>query len=385
MRVLHITNWYPNVLAPTETPFIERHVNALPDEVQREVWHIEVRRGRPFRLTTTSLCADRSLLLTIPLQRWLPIEWLTTLMVLWAWITRDRSVRHDVINFHIAYPLLSHARLLRWFMRVPWIITEHWSAYHFEFHSTSAGLERIRAIFRKGIPLITVSQALATDIQRFARTTDMRTFTVANVVDTSIFKPAPPVAEREGRFFAIASWRSIKRPDVLIQAVALLRRAGYKVVLRLAGGGADMTPIRQAIREAGVEPYVELLGHLQPAEVAREMREAHALLHASDYETFSVVCAEALCCGIPILASDIPAIREYLEDGMGWFIPTNNAEEWARAIARNWKAALVVDPFKIASHMAHRVSPEAVGKAYLNALQSIRSEAASWKRATMDH
>lgn len=371
MHVLHITNWYPNAIQPGETPFIRRHIEALGPHCHNEVWHIEVRQTDERKVLREGPAADRTYIRTSPVKRWYLIEWMTTLMVLYMWSTRDRSKPVDIVNFHVAYPLLTHHWLLRLFIRRPFVITEHWTAYHFSFNTHSKGLDRIRRIFHKGIPLICVSRTLAGDIARFAGREHLPLAIVDNVVDGGIFHPVERIAPETGRFFGIASWRAIKRSDVMIKAIALLRDRGLNAKLRLAGGGKGVQAMRELIEELGLEGHVEMLGQLSAFEVAEELRKAHALVHCSDYETYSVVCAEALCCGTPVFVSDLEAVNEYLEPDMGWRIAQSDPMSWANAMESNWDHALNVDRPSISSRMTKRADAAHVGQRYHQVLAHI--------------
>jgi glycosyltransferase involved in cell wall biosynthesis len=371
MRVLHITNWYPNITAPGDAPFIKRHVESLAPHCENDVWHVAVRSGDRPATIKDGLVADRTLLRVIKERRWLLIEWHTTWLLLWMWWTRDRTKKYDLINIHIAYPLAIRATLLRRITGLPLVITEHWSAYHFSFFSRSKGLDRIRRIFGHDIPLITVSNALADDIEGFARKGRLPIAVVDNVVDTSLFRPEPGAVPEPGRFFAIASWNPLKRSDVLIAAIAQLRAQGVPATLRMAGGGKDLDAMRKAISDAHMEEHISLLGHLPSEEVAREMRQAHALLHSSDYETYSVVCAESLCCGTPIIVSDLAAVKEYLEPDMGLTVPKNECGAWTVAIKTFWDQALGANRPGIAARASGRMDIRVVGARYHDVLTGI--------------
>ncbi len=370
MHVLHIVGWYPNHLKPFETPFIERHVRALDPLCTNTVWHLDVRQGDRWSLHRRSLKADRTLILTTPLRRWLLVELMATGLILWAWLTRDRRLRHAVVNFHIAYPNCARLGLLRRVIGLPLVVTEHWSIYRLGFKSGAKGLDRIRRIFHLGVPLITVSRALADDILTFAGPPHPPVHVVANAVDTALFGPAP--LEREpGRFFAIATWRHPKRPVLLVEAIALLRARGRDARLRIAGGGADLPAIREAIARTGMHEHVTLIGQATPEAAAAEMRRSHALLHASDYETFSAVCAEALCCGTPVVASHVGGIREYLTPALGSPVPENSVEAWTEAIDRDWDRLLTLDPAVLAAAIRPVVDARSVAERYMAVLRSV--------------
>ncbi|MCC6576304.1 MAG: glycosyltransferase [Flavobacteriales bacterium] len=370
MHVLHIVGWYPNHLKPFETPFIERHVRALDPLCTNTVWHIDVRQGRRWGLHRRSLRADRTLVLTTPLRRWLLLEWLATALVLWAWATRPRSMRCDVIDFHIPYPNCARLDLLRRVMRRPMVITEHWSIYRLGLKSGARGLDRIRRIFHQGVPLIVVSRALADDILDFAGPPHPPVHQVANAVDTALFSPDGSARE-PGRFFAIATWRYPKRPVLLVETIALLRARGRDARLRIAGGGDELPAIREAIVRSGMQDHVTLIGQAAPEAAAAEMRRAHALLHASDYETFSAVCTEALCCGTPVVASHVGGIREYLTPALGTPVARNSAEEWAGAIDRDWDRLLALRPEALAEAIRPLVDARLVAERYVAALRTV--------------
>jgi glycosyltransferase involved in cell wall biosynthesis len=376
MHVLHITAWYPTAEAPLETPFAQRHIAALEGCTSNQVWHIDARPSDRWQLERDNPPADRAFILRCATQRWRLIEWAAGILILWAWLTRDRSRKVDVVNFHVAYPNCAWLGLLRRVMRRPMVITEHFSAYHFKFNGTGRGMSRIKRIFHQSVPVITVSDALAEDIRSFAGAPFPSFHRIDNVVDTQVFAPPPEPMRERGRFFALAQWRYPKRPEALIEAFASLRAKRMDAHLRLGGDGPLLERIRVQIASLGLDHHVTLLGPLAPAQVADEMRRAHAFLHASDYETYSAVCAEALCCGTYVVASKVGGIPEFLDARSGAWADSNDGSAWASAIERAWDIAFSADTRSIAERMAARCSPTAVGKRYAAVLASI---AEAWR------
>lgn len=379
LRVLHICNWYPSVLNPAEGPFIERHVKALSAHCHNEAWHIGVQPARgPWRYTRKSLRADRTFAAEVRTHRWLLIEWATWLLVAWAWATRRKRGPFDVVVLHIAYPLGTRLRSLEKMFGVPVVLAEQWSAYHYSFHANGKGLRRIRDIFGHGAPLTCVSHSLLKDIEAFSGKPQQHAMVIDNVAETSVFHYHPGSRPEEGRFFAVASWRTPKRPMALIGMMARLRDAGIRAELRLAGGGPKTEEMSRAVEELGLGDRVTLLGRLSPEAVAREMRAAHAVLHASDYETYSAVCAEALCCGTPVLASNVGGISEYVPamDG-SHLVDDNEPETWERALLAAWESLLNADRRATSEKMAARASTASVGArfhAFLRAVADRRYE-----------
>ena len=61
-------------------------------------------------------------------------------------------------------------------------------------------------------------------------------------------------------------------------------------------------------------PDVTLTGHVSDDELAAIYSGAHALVFPSDDEGFGLPTVEALACGLPVVACDVPALREVLAD-----------------------------------------------------------------------
>jgi glycosyltransferase involved in cell wall biosynthesis len=63
------------------------------------------------------------------------------------------------------------------------------------------------------------------------------------------------------------------------------------------------------------------------------MRKADALVLYSRFESFGCVNIEAMACGLPVIVSDLPVFREYLQDGItAFFASGENPEQLAATL-----------------------------------------------------
>jgi glycosyltransferase involved in cell wall biosynthesis len=72
---------------------------------------------------------------------------------------------------------------------------------------------------------------------------------------------------------------------------------------------------------------------LSRAELAEVYRRAGAVLIPSGAEGFGLPAIEALACGAPVVASDLPAIRE-AGGPAAVYAPVGDVEAWADAVAK---------------------------------------------------
>jgi glycosyltransferase involved in cell wall biosynthesis len=74
-------------------------------------------------------------------------------------------------------------------------------------------------------------------------------------------------------------------------------------------------------------------GYLPEGDLARVVAGAAALVFPSWYEGFGLPALEALACGTPVVASDLPALREVLGD-QAELVPPGDAAAMAAALAK---------------------------------------------------
>jgi glycosyltransferase involved in cell wall biosynthesis len=154
--------------------------------------------------------------------------------------------------------------------------------------------------------------------------------------------PAPDVAAALARTDAItvlAVGRLVanKRIHTVIDAVADYRRHhGPRIRLNVVGGPLATDDqyfrmLRERIAAHGLAGCVRLLGQVTDAELLALYRGSGYLLSASAHEGFCVPLVEAQALGVPIVARDVPAVRETAGDAQ--LLVGDDPGEFAEAIA----------------------------------------------------
>jgi len=123
-----------------------------------------------------------------------------------------------------------------------------------------------------------------------------------------------------------------KRIDLLLDIFAAMRRACPGTRLVKAGGALRPEQQRQA-EALGVADAIVTLPYFAPGErgvLAAVYRRAALVLQPSEAEGFGLPVAEALACGAPVLASDLPALREVGGDAVV-YCPVGDIPSWTEA------------------------------------------------------
>jgi glycosyltransferase involved in cell wall biosynthesis len=111
-------------------------------------------------------------------------------------------------------------------------------------------------------------------------------------------------------------------------------QADVQARLVLAGPRVDgFEELRGEIDRTAARDRIVLSDHVSDDELDRLYRNAVALVHPSRYEGFGFTPLEAMARSCPVVASDIPAIREISGDG-ALLVPLDDEAAWVDAIRR---------------------------------------------------
>lgn len=122
-----------------------------------------------------------------------------------------------------------------------------------------------------------------------------------------------------------------KRIDVLLQVFAALRREFPTA--RLVRVGGPFTPEQRAlITELDLHKSVVVLPFLTPPVLAAVYRRAAVLLLPSAREGFGLPIIEAMACGTPVIASDLPVSREVGGEA-AIYCPVADVAAWCATVA----------------------------------------------------
>ncbi len=122
-----------------------------------------------------------------------------------------------------------------------------------------------------------------------------------------------------------------KRIDVLLDVFAELRQRHPSLRLIRVGGEFTQTQLRQAGR-LGLTEHITVLPFLERRVLAAVYRRAAVVLQPSDREGFGLPVAEAMACGTPVVASDLPALRE-VGGKMATYCPVGDVDGWVAAVS----------------------------------------------------
>jgi glycosyltransferase involved in cell wall biosynthesis len=121
-----------------------------------------------------------------------------------------------------------------------------------------------------------------------------------------------------------------KRIDVLLEVVARLHAANPSIRL-VRVGGPFTTQQTAHVRALHIEDAVTVMPALSTAELAEQYRSATLVLLPSEREGFGLPVVEAMACGTPVVASDLPVLRE-VGGTAATYAPVGKVDAWVQAV-----------------------------------------------------
>lgn len=134
-----------------------------------------------------------------------------------------------------------------------------------------------------------------------------------------------------------------KNQSILFEALLHLPQAH----LILVGEGELRASLQKKVAELRLDKKVHFLGELQSQDVSALLCISDVFVFPSLFESMGIAVVEAMVSGLPVVASDIPAMREVLGDA-GILVPLDSGEEIAKAVQK------VLDSSELASRIRER-------------------------------
>lgn len=183
--------------------------------------------------------------------------------------------------------------------------------------------------------LIAVSNAVADDIIRFDRINPEKVAVINNGVEIDRFNNDLNKDEARRRL-------KIPNSDIVIGTVGRLKEekghrfllealSGFnsKITFAIAGDGPLMGELRML--SARLKVNGKFMGEVIPDDIPMFLKALDIFCFPSLWEGFSTSLVEAMTSGLPIIASDIPSLREVLDDA-GIFVPLGDSNAIREAI-----------------------------------------------------
>lgn len=175
------------------------------------------------------------------------------------------------------------------------------------------------------------------------------------------------------RLLCLANYVRGKGHDRLLNVMSQLRDLQW--TLHMYGNqfldAECFEAVRQNVRKLGLQDRIQVSGAIPHASVLEQMREADMLLQPSANESYSMVTAEAIACGLPVLSPRTGNWKAFEQTGIVHYLHGNGSGEWVAVLT-----AMILGEERFKQLNCSNSIPtrtwEHVGQDFLELLKTIR-------------
>jgi len=378
IKVLYLARWYPNRYDPMPGLFIQRHAEAAAGCCQVGVVYTHVAEGE--KINGYEL--EFSVVNGVPTAKIYYSNSKTRIPVITPIVNAIRFFRanalgikkikkelndFDVVHVHVLTRLGLIALWYKWFKNKPYLISEHWSRYLPLTGDFKGGLRKwfTRLVVKHASVVTTVTQNLANAMQSHGLKNPYYRVLANVVTDEFLTYPAKVRKEEEKATFVHVSCFEDKSKNIsgLLRVIKSLAGKRNDFMFQLIGEGMDFDRLKNYARDLGLkENTVHFTGLLEGKELVREMAAAELMVVFSNYENFPVVINESFVLGVPVVATRVGGIPEFVNDENGRLLKPGDENALEKYLTDYLDGKLIFDREKIKKQAQKDFSPEKIGE-----------------------
>jgi glycosyltransferase involved in cell wall biosynthesis len=386
-KVLHIPSWYPSPEHPTAGVFIRQQILAVQGFVDNAVLFA----AGPGESHAVRICTEDGMPVARVLIKGLPAPATAAgrtrarTMVLphvlcsypRAGMAAFETLREvwgtpDIVHVQALWPAGLIARAIKRRYGIPYVVTEHSEEY---LAASKRRLVRtpgmvplvLRPLARGASRTIAVSQFLADRLLELRLAVDP--VVIPNAIPVT--SPAPmPSAERHA-IAHVSIMGPAKNLGMLLQAVDQLRRRRTDFVLRLIGDGELRAALEQTAAARDLGEIVRFTGRVSPDRVLSLLVDSVFSVVSSTHETFSVVAAESLMCGRPVLSTRCGGPEEFITPEVGRLVEADSVDALVEGLDWMLDHFHEFRPDQLHEYAVTRFAPDVVAQQILDVYQRV--------------
>lgn len=328
-HILILSSWYPSEQHPFLGNFVRRHAQLLASK---------------YRVTVINLIAsDASEKKAVSKAE---DEGITEIQARYSGSSKlsrfgnrsrvfsDALKELDAVDLIIGHVLLPHGWMFlqaQKNLKCPLIWVEHGSYFRGDAKRRWSPRERLirRSMVARSSEIVAVSETLRKDMLRSIASNEIKV--IGNHVDEALFTFKEKSNHPTTQFLHVSTLDpKTKNPEGIVSACSILKEEGALFHLTIVSD-EDHSHLKQFAQANGVQDCIDFVGPQEWDAMPQFYHNSDAFILNSDYETFSIVLAESLSTGTPVITTHV-GIAPEIPDKAQISVDKNNPESLAKGM-----------------------------------------------------
>lgn len=376
LHILHLPKWYPNADDPQLGIFVQKQIRAVSPYCKQSVLYIKSEENleEKYRIEENFVNNILEIRISYRKSQSRSKQFIQLNKMYDLGMKKVESVAGIPSILHV-HNLITPAIWANKYAKknsIPWILSEHWSGFTQNSGLFKSKMKWERKLWQwyseKAAYVISVSEFLKSSL--LANKIGIKHLVISNVVEGE-YQPNS-TQKSEIRMLIVGDMiDEVKNISGAIRAFAKLNNKVENLCLWVVGGGEDYTKMQDLAKELKVESKVKFFGRLRNEEVLEIYNQVDFTLVNSRVETFSVVAAESLMAGKPVISTRCGGVEEFMDETKGFQIAIDNENELMESLEKMIISYKNFDPIYLSEFAQNKFSSKAVGLALVELYQSI--------------
>lgn len=383
--ILHLPKWFPNEDDNLEGVFVLRHIQCSSYKHSAKIIYLKsTSRVIPdsFYYSDFKVQGLNEIHLIYYRKSYLGINSIDKIIKLFVYYYLlfkycsklfKKFGRPYAIHVHVLLRSALVALYYNFVYSVPYLVTEHSTQFtdsHSRLKNDFKNLIR-RFIVKKAAAIIVVSDNLRIGMLRYGLI-NSNYLVVYNNVDTLVYYEKPKSPIQELKCLHVSEFKNEhKNITGILEVMILFKHEAFPILLDLVGYGQDEQLIQDFITQNKLESQVRFLGKKDPIDLARCYQEADVFILFSNKENMPCVIAESLCCGTPVISTEVGGTGEVISSENGILIPVNDKVKLKKALEEFYLNRLNYSSKNISVDAISKFSDRAIGEKIMKCYESL--------------
>lgn len=377
VKVLFLSSWYPSRVLSTNGNFVQKHAQAVARKAEVASLHvISDEQANGFEVTSQKVEGVYEIIVYYPKSaKWRPDkkykQYLQAHRLGYEHIRKEWG-EVDITHLNVIYPAGLFAMELKEKYNIPFVLSEHWTAWLPIAPTEFTSIERhfIKKIGAQTSVFCPVSEDLQKAFMNFGFDGPYRI--VPNVVDVDTFVFENKTAAAPIKILHVSTFKDEhKNISGLLRVLAKLQamRSDFEVTMV---GNKFGDKYDKSIAELGISAdRLSILPEVSTQEIADLMKAHHIFVLFSNYENLPCVIAEAHCTGMVVVGSDVGGTREMIDEQNGIIVQARDEDALLENLNQVMDNLATYEPAAIHAQASKRYSYDSVGEAFIKIYKEV--------------